>query len=117
LFTLHSLIFGSSSYPQRATGIVPPDRPEDLRPGLVAVMKGLPALGITSMNIASASIQDELAKPGEPQKPIRGLTFKRLQGIYHDYGDVLPRAAVQISYPVRGCSRPTRTRRAMAMTG
>ena len=82
--------------------MVPPDKPEDLRPGLVAVMKGLPALGITSMNIASASIADELVKPGEPQKPIRGLTFKRLQSIYHDYGDVLPRAAVQISYPGPG---------------
>jgi predicted amidohydrolase YtcJ len=81
---------------------VPPDSPESLRPGLVAVMKGLPALGITSMNIASASIADELAKPGEPQKPIRGLTFKQLRSIYHDYGDVLPRAAVQITYPGPG---------------
>ena len=69
-----------------------------MRPGLVVALKNLTALGLTSINIAAALIEDELPAVGKPRMQL-GPSFKMLRSIYQDYGDVLPRAAVEITYP------------------
>lgn len=79
--------------------LVPPDSPETVRPALVNALKGLTALGLTSINIAAASILDEL---GDTKKFRLGISYKMLRSIYRDYGDVLPRATVEIGYPGPG---------------
>lgn len=79
--------------------MVPPDSPETLRPSLVAGLKELTALGLTSINIAGASIEDELPESVRRPSRMQLTSFKQYRSIYQDYGDVLPRATVEIWYP------------------
>lgn len=81
------------------TSLVPPDDPQSLRPSLVQGLKNLTALGLTSINIAAASLQDEIKEVRRPEQPNVTMTYKQLRSIYGEYGDWLPRATVEISYP------------------
>ncbi len=51
--------------------LVPPDTQQALRPSLVASLKSLPTLGITSLIIAAGSIGDEVKEELRPEQPPR----------------------------------------------
>lgn len=68
--------------------LVPRDSPAEMRPTYVASLKSQLKLGITSMIVAGASIEEG-----------QGFSWPEFQSIYKEYGAELPRAAVQISYP------------------
>jgi predicted amidohydrolase YtcJ len=70
------------------TKLVPRDTPAELRPTYVASLKGQLKLGITSMIVAGASIEEG-----------QGLSYPEFQSIYKEYSAELPRATVQIGYP------------------
>jgi predicted amidohydrolase YtcJ len=79
---------------------VPQDDEAALRPSVIENMRKLTALGLTSVNIAGASIYDELP----PEALTTGMsrlypTYKTLRGIYEEIGAELPRATVDIAYP------------------
>jgi predicted amidohydrolase YtcJ len=79
--------------------LVPPDTQQALRPSLVASLKSLPTLGITSLMVAAASIGDEVKEELRPEQPPTQLTFKMLRSVYDEFGTDLPRASVAIGYP------------------
>jgi len=70
------------------TKLVPRDAPAAMRPTYVASLKRQLKLGITSMIVAGASLDE-----GD------GFSYPEFQSIYKEYGAELPRAAVQIHYP------------------
>jgi predicted amidohydrolase YtcJ len=70
------------------TNFVPRDTPAEMRPTYVATLKRQLKLGITSMIVAGASIEQG-----------QGFSYPEFQSIYKEYGADLPRAAVQIGYP------------------
>jgi predicted amidohydrolase YtcJ len=76
---------------------VPADKWEDVRSGYIASMKRLFALGITSFESASTSIDDEPVGRGGVANPDSGLTFRRLQGIAAE--TAIPRVSIYVSYP------------------
>src|SRR6185369_6672570 len=76
---------------------VPADKWEDVRAGYIASMKSLFALGITSFESASTSIDDEPVGRGGVANPDSGLTFRRLQGIAAE--TAIPRVSLYVDYP------------------
>jgi predicted amidohydrolase YtcJ len=70
------------------TRLVPQESEEELRPTYVASLKKVLSLGITSIVVAGASIY-----------PDQGLSFYQFETIYHEYGNELPRATLEIDYP------------------
>ena len=70
------------------TKLVPRDTPAEMRPTYVASLKSQLKLGITSMIVAGASIEEG-----------QGFSYPEFQSIYKEHGAELPRAAVQIGYP------------------
>jgi predicted amidohydrolase YtcJ len=79
--------------------LVPPDTQQTLRPSLIAALKALPPLGLTSIMIAAASIGDEVKEELRPEQPATQLTFRMLRSVYDELGAELPRSAVAIGYP------------------
>ena len=79
--------------------LVPPDTQQALRPSLVASLKSLPTLGITSLIIAAGSIGDEVKEELRPEQPPTQLTFKMLRSVYNEFGTDLPRASLAVGYP------------------
>lgn len=84
------------------TSHVPVDTDEMLRPSIIENMRRLPALGLTSVNIAGASIRDEAPEIDIPGAPRLVPTYKTWRSIYAEVGEELPRATVQIGYPGPG---------------
>jgi predicted amidohydrolase YtcJ len=76
---------------------VPPDSFEALRPSYIASLKRLFALGITSFESATTTLNDEPVGQGGIAAPGSGLTFRRLQAIAAETD--IPRATLYISYP------------------
>lgn len=70
------------------THLVPRESEAELRPTYVASLKRVLSLGITSIVVAGASIH-----------PNQGLSFYQFESIYHQYGNELPRATLEIDYP------------------
>lgn len=68
--------------------LVPVESEQELRPSYVANLQHLLTMGITSIVVAGASVHPE-----------QGLSFYQFESIYHEYGDELPRATVEITYP------------------
>ena len=79
------------------TRLVPRDKWEDMRPGYIKELKRLFSLGITSLQSASTSIDDEPVGLGGIADPGPGLTFRRLQAIAAETD--IPRLALYINYP------------------
>lgn len=79
--------------------LVPEDDFAALRPGFIEGLRRLTTLGLTSINVAAASISDEIEVTRRPEQPRDALTFKQLREIYAEVGESLPRASVSISYP------------------
>jgi predicted amidohydrolase YtcJ len=78
---------------------IPPDTWDQLRPGFVEALRSLLPLGITSVIEASGTIDDEPVGKGGVETPGPRLTWKRLQDVYKEHGEDLPRTALYISYP------------------
>ncbi|WP_240530065.1 amidohydrolase [Novosphingobium sp. PC22D] len=78
---------------------VPKDDWEDLRPTFIASIRKLLSLGITSFHNATANLDDEPVGKGGIADPGPGLTWRRLNGIYDELGDELPRVTTYIAYP------------------
>ncbi len=81
------------------TLLVPPDSPQTLRPNLVAAIKNLLPLGITSYMEALSTIDDGPDLSGGVTAGIRTHTFGEMQTIYRLYGDQLPRVTLYLHYP------------------
>jgi predicted amidohydrolase YtcJ len=62
-------------------------------------LKGLLALGITSLMEATGSIDDEPVGQGGVAAPDGRATFRRVQAVYAEQGTDLPRMAMYIDYP------------------
>ena len=91
--------------------LVPADSFATLRPGYVASLRSMLALGLTSVIVAASSIRDEVKVENRPEQPDSGATFKNYQDIYAEYGPTLPRAVVEIGYPGEKalCAYPHKT--------
>jgi predicted amidohydrolase YtcJ len=76
---------------------VPQAKFEELRSGYIASLKHLFALGITSFESASTTIDDEPVGQGGIADPGSRLTFRRFQSIALETD--IPRATLYISYP------------------
>lgn len=70
------------------TRLVPRDTPAQMRPTYIAALKRQLRMGITSMIVAGASIEEG-----------QGFSYPEFLSIYKEHGADLPRAAVQINYP------------------
>lgn len=77
--------------------LVPPDTWAEMKPGYVRMMHHLFALGITSMESATGSIDDEPVGQGGIPNPGAALTFRRFQQIAAE--TTIPRIAMYTSYP------------------
>jgi predicted amidohydrolase YtcJ len=77
----------------------PPISWEEIRSSYIDKLKGLLALGITSLMEATGSIDDEPVGKGGVASPSGRATFHRLQAVYAEQGADLPRMAMYISYP------------------
>lgn len=71
------------------TRLVPPDSPTELRPTYIASLRELLKLGITSIIVAGASIEEGDGGPSYPE----------FRSIYQERGSELPRATLEIDYP------------------
>jgi predicted amidohydrolase YtcJ len=76
---------------------VPKDRWEDVRSGYIKTLRHLFALGITSFESATTSIDDEPVEQGGIAAPGSELTYRRFRGIAAE--TPIPRATLYISYP------------------
>jgi predicted amidohydrolase YtcJ len=76
---------------------VPHEKFESLRASYISALKGLFALGITSFESATTTINDEPIGQGGIAEPGSGLTFRRFQAIAAETD--IPRATLYISYP------------------
>jgi predicted amidohydrolase YtcJ len=72
---------------------------DELRPGYIAKLEELLALGITSIMEATGSIDDEPVGAGGVANPSGRATFRRYQEVYATSGADLPRMALYIQYP------------------
>ncbi|MBB2169855.1 amidohydrolase [Gluconacetobacter aggeris] len=79
--------------------LIPLDSWEELKPTYVASIRRLIPLGITSFHSATTSIDDEPVGLGGIADPPPTLTFRRLQAIYRQQGEALPRVTTYIAYP------------------
>jgi predicted amidohydrolase YtcJ len=77
--------------------LVPRDTWEEMRPGYVKKLKAFLSLGITSMESATGSIDDEPVGQGGIPNPGAELTFRRFQQIAAE--NDIPRIAMYTSYP------------------
>ena len=77
--------------------LVPRDTWEDMKPGYVKMLKHLLSLGLTSMESATGSINDEPVGQGGIAQPGSGLTFRRFQQIAAETD--IPRITMYTSYP------------------
>ena len=77
--------------------LVPRDTWEEMKPGYVKMLNHLFSLGITSMESASGSIDDEPVGKGGIANPGADLTFRRFQQIAAEAD--IPRIAMYTSYP------------------
>ena len=76
---------------------VPRDAWEEMKPGYVKMLNHLLSLGLTSMESATGSIDDEPVGQGGRANPGAGLTFRRFQQIAAETD--IPRIAMYTSYP------------------
>ena len=77
--------------------LVPRDTWEQLKPGYVKKLKAFLSLGLTSMESASGSLDDEPVGQGGRAEPGAALTFKRFQQIAAETD--IPRITMYTSYP------------------
>ncbi len=77
--------------------LVPRDTWEQVKPSYVKKLKSFLSLGITSMESATGSIDDEPVGQGGLAEPGAGLTFRRFQQIAAE--NDIPRITSYISYP------------------
>lgn len=84
---------------QLLLGLVPPDRPEQMRASYIQSLKSLLALGITSFMEAFTSIDDEPLDQGGKEGPPSFHTWREFQSIYGEWGPSLPRMTAYIAYP------------------
>jgi predicted amidohydrolase YtcJ len=76
---------------------ITPDSFEALRPSYIASLKRLFALGVTSFESATTTLNDEPVGQGGIAAPGSGLTLRRFQAIAAETD--IPRATLYISYP------------------
>jgi predicted amidohydrolase YtcJ len=86
--------------------LVPAATWEQVRPGYIAWMKRILALGITSFHNGSGTIDDEPVGKGGTTNADNGpalgganITWRRAQAMYAEMGEDLPRMTMYIQYP------------------